>query len=177
MTMFPRIFLGDVFVAGYLINCMPSFVLNDQISHSVLYPKSPLHIFLPLVFGSTCFVHNLSPRVDKLSAKSLKCIFQVTIACRKDIVVFLLLFDSISFLLMSHSLSLFPIFSLLTLMLICGAMSPLVLLITSLFFLFLLILKMNLLSMWMFFLESQQLHNPFKSIIGDNNQQPFRASH
>ncbi|MCI25124.1 hypothetical protein A2U01_0046313, partial [Trifolium medium] len=27
------------------------------------------------VFGSTCFVHNLSPGLDKLSARSLKCIF------------------------------------------------------------------------------------------------------
>lgn len=50
-------------------------ILNDQIPYFVLYPKSPLHILPPQVFGSTCFVYNLSLGVGKLSVKSLKCIF------------------------------------------------------------------------------------------------------
>ncbi|GAU27876.1 hypothetical protein TSUD_159700 [Trifolium subterraneum] len=59
----------------YLINRMPSSVLDGDIPHSVLFPNSPLHSLSPRVFGSTCFVHNLSPGLDKLSARSLKCVF------------------------------------------------------------------------------------------------------
>lgn len=54
---------------------MPSSVLDDKIPHSIIFPHSPLHPLPPRVFGSTCFVHNLSPGLDKLSARSLKCVF------------------------------------------------------------------------------------------------------
>ena len=54
---------------------MPSSVLHDHISHSLLFPDQSLY-FLPLrVFGCTCFVHILTPGQDKLSAKATKCIF------------------------------------------------------------------------------------------------------
>ncbi|XP_061343384.1 uncharacterized protein LOC133289469 [Gastrolobium bilobum] len=65
----------DVLTTCYLINRMPSSVLNNQVPHSVLFPHQPLYPLTPHVFGSTCFVHNLSPGLDKLSAKSHKCIF------------------------------------------------------------------------------------------------------
>ncbi|OIS98281.1 putative mitochondrial protein [Nicotiana attenuata] len=43
--------------------------------HSVLFPHLPL-FSLPLhVFGSTCFVHNLTPGKDKLAPRALKCVF------------------------------------------------------------------------------------------------------
>src|SRR3954466_10553246 len=72
----PLGFWGDaVLMACYLINCMPSSVFNNKIPHSILLPNSPLHPIPPRVFGSTCFVHNLSPGLDKLSARSLKCVF------------------------------------------------------------------------------------------------------
>ena len=72
----PLRFWGDaVLTACYLINRMPSSVLNNKIPHSILFPNSPLHPIPPRVFGSTCFVHNLSPGLDKLSARSLKCVF------------------------------------------------------------------------------------------------------
>ena len=72
----PFRFWGDaVLTACYLINRMPSSVLDNQIPHSVLFPHQPLYSFPPRVFGSTCFVHNLSPGLDKLSARSTKCIF------------------------------------------------------------------------------------------------------
>ncbi|KAK2410134.1 putative mitochondrial protein [Trifolium repens] len=72
----PFRFWGDaVLTACYLINRMPSSVLDGNIPHSILFPHSPLHPVPPRVFGSTCFVHNLSPGLDKLSARSLKCVF------------------------------------------------------------------------------------------------------
>ena len=54
---------------------MPSSVLHDQIPHSLLFPYQPLYFLPPRVFGCTCFVHFLTPRQDKLSAKATKCIF------------------------------------------------------------------------------------------------------
>ncbi|KAK2437071.1 putative mitochondrial protein [Trifolium repens] len=72
----PFRFWGDaVLTACYLINRMPSSVLDGNIPHSILFPHSPFHSVPPRVFGSTCFVHNLSPGLDKLSARSLKCVF------------------------------------------------------------------------------------------------------
>ena len=54
---------------------MPSSVLHAQIPHSLLFPDQPLYFLPPRVFGCTCFVHILTPRQDKLSAKATKCIF------------------------------------------------------------------------------------------------------
>ena len=72
----PFRFWGDVvLIACYLINRMPSFVLHDQIPHSLLFPDQPLYFLPPRVFGCTCFVHILTPGQDKLSAKATKCIF------------------------------------------------------------------------------------------------------
>ena len=64
-----------VLTACYLINRMPSSVLQNEISHSILFPTRPLYSLPLRVFGCTCFVHNLSPGNDKLSARSIKCIF------------------------------------------------------------------------------------------------------
>ena len=72
----PEHFWGDVILtAYYLINCMPSSVLKNNIPHSILFPHNPLHPFPLRVFGSTCFVHNFSPALDKLSPRSHKCVF------------------------------------------------------------------------------------------------------
>ena len=54
---------------------MPSFVLHHQIPHSVLLSNHPLFCLPPRVFGCVCFVHILTPRQDKLSAKATKCVF------------------------------------------------------------------------------------------------------
>ena len=54
---------------------MPSSVLNNKVSHSLLFPKEPLYKIPLRIFGSTCFVHDLSPGLDKLSARAIKCIF------------------------------------------------------------------------------------------------------
>jgi len=72
----PYSFLGDaILTACYLINRMPSSVLNNKLPHSILFPHEPLHPLPLKVFGSTCFVHNFSPELDKLSPRSHKCVF------------------------------------------------------------------------------------------------------
>nr|CAN67123.1 hypothetical protein VITISV_040164 [Vitis vinifera] len=70
-----RFWEDAVLTTCYLINRMPSFVLHDQIPHSLLFPDQPLYFLPPRVFGCTCFVHILTPKQDKLSAKATKCIF------------------------------------------------------------------------------------------------------
>jgi len=72
----PQYFWGDAILSAcYLINRMPSSVLENKIPHSILLPHESLHLLPPKVFGSTCFVHNFSPGLDKLSARSHKCVF------------------------------------------------------------------------------------------------------
>ena len=72
----PHHFWGDaVLTACYLINRLPSSILNNQVPHFVLFPHQSLHPLATRVFGSTCFVHNLSPGHDKLSARAHKCVF------------------------------------------------------------------------------------------------------
>jgi len=54
---------------------MSSSVLENKIPHSILFPHESLHPLSLKVFGSTCFVHNFSPELDKLSVRSHKCVF------------------------------------------------------------------------------------------------------
>ena len=54
---------------------MPSSVLHDQISHSILFSNQPLFCLPPRVFGCVCFIHILTPGQDKLFAKATKCVF------------------------------------------------------------------------------------------------------
>ena len=69
-------FLRDaILVACYLINCMSSSILHDQIPYSIIFPNQPLLCFPPRVFGCVCFVHIFTPRQDKLFAKATKCVF------------------------------------------------------------------------------------------------------
>ena len=70
-----RFWVESVLAACYLINRIPSSVLQHQIPHSLLFPDQLLYILPPRVFGCTCFVHNLSPSQDKLSTRSIKYIF------------------------------------------------------------------------------------------------------
>ena len=72
----PRHFWEDVILtACYLINRTPSFVLGDQIPHSLIFPTQPLFCLPPCVFGCTCFVYILIPGQGKLSTKATKCIY------------------------------------------------------------------------------------------------------
>ena len=72
----PQRFLGDAILAAcYLINRMSSFVLQDQISHSIIFPNQPLFYLPSRVFDCVHFVHILTPRQDKLFAKATKYVF------------------------------------------------------------------------------------------------------
>ena len=67
---------GDaVLTACFLINRMPSSSIKNKIPHSILFPKEPLFHVDQRIFGCTCFVHNLSPGLDKLAARAIKCVF------------------------------------------------------------------------------------------------------
>lgn len=79
-TNVPNQFWGEaVLSATYLINRMPSRVLNFNTPHSTLqafYQTSKILTSIPLkVFGCSVFVHNLDPHRSKLDPKSLKFIF------------------------------------------------------------------------------------------------------
>ena len=52
-------FWGDAILAVcYLINRMPSSVLDDKISHSILFPNQPLFYLPSRVFGCVCFPYS-----------------------------------------------------------------------------------------------------------------------
>jgi len=54
---------------------MSSSVLNNKIPRFILFPHEPLHLLTLKVFGSSYFVHNFGPGLDKLYARSHKCVF------------------------------------------------------------------------------------------------------
>lgn len=64
-----------ILITCYLIYCMSSSILSNQVPHSLLYPTQNIFSIPLYVFGCTCFVHDLTPGKDELSTKSLKCIF------------------------------------------------------------------------------------------------------
>ena len=65
----PKHFWADVVsTACFLINKMPSSVLNWATPYHQLFPIDPK------VFGCICFVRDVRPQVSKLDLKSLKCI-------------------------------------------------------------------------------------------------------
>lgn len=102
----PHPFWGDALLtACYMINRMPSSVLGNQVSYSIMYPKQPLYTVL-CVFGCTCYVHDLTPGKDKLFARSLKCLFLGYSRLQKGYCCFFLNFNSILPLLMLPSLRL-----------------------------------------------------------------------
>ena len=55
-----------VLSACYLINKMPSSVLNKRSLFSCLYANKIPFSMTPRVFGCTCFIQDLSPGLDKL---------------------------------------------------------------------------------------------------------------
>ena len=72
----PKHFWADaVSTACFLINRLPSSVLNGGTPYNTLFPNKPLFPIEPKIFGCTCFVRDSRPQVTKLDPKSLKCIF------------------------------------------------------------------------------------------------------
>lgn len=76
-THVPKSYWGDALLtATYLINRMPSPVLDFQTPLEVLSPHhSTAKGVSPKVFGCVCFVHIHGPTRSKLDPKSLKCVF------------------------------------------------------------------------------------------------------
>jgi len=59
---------------SFLINRKPSSSLENKTPHSILFPNEPLYHVSPKVFGCTCFVHDVSLGLDKLTARAIKCV-------------------------------------------------------------------------------------------------------
>jgi hypothetical protein len=76
-THVPKSYWGDaLLIATYLINRMPSRVLDFQTPLEVLSPPySTTKGVSPKVFGCVCFVHIHGPTKSKLEPRSLKCVF------------------------------------------------------------------------------------------------------
>ena len=70
-----HLWANAVSTACFLINRMPSSVLNWATPYHQLFPNNPLFPIDPKVFGCICFVRDVCPHVSKLYPKSLKCIF------------------------------------------------------------------------------------------------------
>jgi hypothetical protein len=69
----PKIYWSDVILtATYLINRLPSVILNKKISLEVIYQRKIIFNKLR-IFGCTCYVHQ--NKRDKLDHTSIKTIF------------------------------------------------------------------------------------------------------
>ena len=64
-----------VSTAWFLINRMPSSVLNWVTPFQTFFPHKSLFPIEPQVFGCSCFFWDVHPHVSKFDSKSLKCIF------------------------------------------------------------------------------------------------------
>ena len=72
----PKHFWADVVsTTCFLINRMPSSILDWDTLFQTLFPHKSLFPIEPQVFGCTCFVRDVRPHVSKLDPKLLKCIF------------------------------------------------------------------------------------------------------
>lgn len=66
----PIQFWGEcILTAGYLINRIPSSVLNGLTPYEKLYKKEPDYTHLK-VFGSLCYAHNQGHKGDKFESRS-----------------------------------------------------------------------------------------------------------
>ncbi|KAK8921170.1 hypothetical protein KSP39_PZI019934 [Platanthera zijinensis] len=61
--------------ACFLINRLPSSVLQNATPFSLLFPSTPPFPVTPRIFGCTCYVHHLGPPTDKLDPRAAKHIF------------------------------------------------------------------------------------------------------
>ena len=72
----PKLYRGDiVLIACYLINKMPSLVINNPFPISCLSHDAILFHITPYIFCCTCFEHVLGMDLDKLSPCTIRCIF------------------------------------------------------------------------------------------------------
>ena len=71
--------------ACFLINMMPSSVLNWDTPYHQLFPNKPLFSIDPKVFRCTCFVRDVRPQVSKVDLKSLKVYICGIFSCSKRV--------------------------------------------------------------------------------------------
>ncbi|KAL0539985.1 hypothetical protein IC582_024207 [Cucumis melo] len=72
----PKTFWADaVSTTCFLINRMPSSILNGEIPYLVTFPTKSLFPIALKIFGCVCFVRDVRPHHTKLDPKSLKYIF------------------------------------------------------------------------------------------------------
>jgi len=62
---------------------MFSSSLENKTPHSIIFPNELLYHVSPNVFCPTCFVHDVSPSLDKLSARAVKYVFLRNLVYRK----------------------------------------------------------------------------------------------
>ena len=116
----PKHFWADaVSTTCFLINRMPSSVLNWATPYHQLFPNNLLFPIDPKVFRCTCFVRDVRPYISKLDPKSLKCIFVGYSRVQKGYKCYCPLFDVTLCPLILHSLRL-PRFPFLLLLLVRG---------------------------------------------------------
>ncbi|CAH9100668.1 unnamed protein product [Cuscuta europaea] len=71
----PIQFWGEcVLTAGYLINRLPSPVLDNKSPYELLYNKIPVYSQLR-VFGCLCYTHEPNTGGDKFAPRGVKCVF------------------------------------------------------------------------------------------------------
>ncbi|XP_077233900.1 uncharacterized protein LOC143876132 isoform X1 [Tasmannia lanceolata] len=72
----PKSYWSDaVLIACFLANRLPSSVLDGSSPYSILHPTSDPFPLTPQVFSCVCFVHNLSPGLDKLDPWAERRVF------------------------------------------------------------------------------------------------------
>jgi hypothetical protein len=70
-----RFWVDVVLTACYLINHMPSSILDGTIPYIVLFLSAPLFSISPKIFGRVCYVYDNHPSRTKLDPKFMRCIF------------------------------------------------------------------------------------------------------
>ena len=72
----PHAFWSDtVLTACFLINRMPSTILNGQSPFSIIFSTISTFILPPRIFGCVAFVHRSDRAISKLDPRAHKCIF------------------------------------------------------------------------------------------------------
>ena len=64
-----------VLIIREMQSSLPSFFLKNKVPRSIIFSKYLLYHTSPHVFRCTCFVHNVFSGLNRLSKKTIKCVF------------------------------------------------------------------------------------------------------